>query len=67
MKLWSRQAPAPAEDAFFGAPFAETRRYVAQVLASYERYREWPAEPASRQRRMRAELVRETLLPASAS
>ncbi|MET0551977.1 MAG: lytic transglycosylase domain-containing protein, partial [Vicinamibacteria bacterium] len=43
--LWSRLAPSAADDAFFASiSFAETRRYVAQVLASYDRYREWPAD-----------------------
>jgi soluble lytic murein transglycosylase len=38
--LWSRLAPNDADDAFFASiSFAETRRYVAQVLASYDRYR----------------------------
>jgi soluble lytic murein transglycosylase-like protein len=45
--LWSRLAPSAADDAFFASiSFAETRRYVAQVLASYDRYREWPDERA---------------------
>ena len=44
-QLWSRLAPSAADDAFFASiSFAETRRYVAQVLASYDRYREWPAD-----------------------
>ena len=39
-RLWSRLAPEAADDAFFASiSFAETRRYVAQVLASYDRYR----------------------------
>ena len=43
--LWSRLAPSAADDAFFASiSFAETRRYVAQVLASYDRYRERPAD-----------------------
>jgi len=47
--LWSRLAPSAADDAFFASiSFAETRRYVAQVLASYDRYREWPADARAR-------------------
>ncbi len=39
-RLWSRLAPGTADDAFFASiSFAETRRYVAQVLSSYDRYR----------------------------
>jgi hypothetical protein len=48
-RLWSRLAPSAADDAFFASiSFAETRRYVAQVLASYDRYREWPADERAR-------------------
>jgi hypothetical protein len=44
-RLWSRLAPAEADDAFFASiSFAETRRYVAQVLASYDRYRALAAD-----------------------
>jgi soluble lytic murein transglycosylase-like protein len=48
-RLWSRLAPSAADDAFFASiSFAETRRYVAQVLASYDRYREWPPDGRAR-------------------
>jgi soluble lytic murein transglycosylase-like protein len=48
-QLWSRLAPSSADDAFFASiSFAETRRYVAQVLASYDRYRERPADGRAR-------------------
>jgi soluble lytic murein transglycosylase-like protein len=47
-QLWSRLAPGAADDAFFASiSFAETRRYVAQVLASYDRYRALTAQPAT--------------------
>ncbi|HET9315268.1 MAG TPA: lytic transglycosylase domain-containing protein, partial [Vicinamibacteria bacterium] len=46
-QLWSRLAPGSADDAFFASiSFAETRRYVAQVLSSYDRYRALTAPPA---------------------
>jgi soluble lytic murein transglycosylase-like protein len=56
--LWSRLAPADADDAFFASiSFAETRRYVAQVLASYDRYRAQGAEQWSSQPGPSADLV----------
>jgi soluble lytic murein transglycosylase len=46
-RLWSRLAPGAADDAFFASiSFAETRRYVAQVLSSYDRYRALTTDPA---------------------
>jgi soluble lytic murein transglycosylase-like protein len=48
-RLWSRLAPGEADDAFFASiSFAETRRYVAQVLASYDRYRALATDGAAR-------------------
>ena len=48
-KLWARLAPGAGHDAFFASiSFAETRRYVAQVLADYDRYREWPPDGRAR-------------------
>lgn len=48
-RLWSRLSPGTADDAFFASiSFAETRRYVAQVLASYDRYRALTMDTAAR-------------------